>query len=150
MQKDALLPRRLLLIGNFVIVRRRMFTRRSCSWAELGWAQAETSSCPYTEVICRILLNPWVNLDSSFRVHLQTERQCCVQSLVGLSVPPPLNGRSVWGATWEEPAVLSVCHCSKFTRLGLIFILHHCTQSWEEWHPAALLRLSCRIGNACS
>lgn len=95
--KGCSLTTEITLIENFVIVRRqrRMYT----TFLLLDWAQAETNSCPVDRgCICKKLKSV-----GQVRVHLQTERRCCVQSLVGLSVTPSLNGGSVRGATERNP-----------------------------------------------
>lgn len=83
MQKGcSLLPHRLFWIDNFVIVTNVHVTFLLLSWAGLSSGRNKLRS-------------------SSFRVHLQTERRRCVQSLAGLRVPPrrwmaDLSERPAW------------------------------------------------------
>lgn len=134
MQRDAPLPQGLLLVDDFVIV------RWGCDIpaAELSSGRDNRAQWSHMPKTIKTLGS---ELDWRFRVLVQTERQACVQSLVGLPVPPRLNGWSVWGGDVRGTHFIFSLSEVEFPATGFEFhFLHRSTESWDESHPAVGLR----------
>lgn len=127
-----------MLCYHTVSVRRR----RMCTFLLLVRApQAETNGCRYTEVACTS------QTDTSFRVHLQAERLCCVRSPVGLAAPPAAE----WQVCLGSDVRGTHCTVEKTQATGVDFHFALAQNHGEARRPDVLLRLSCGIQrNACS
>lgn len=129
MQRDALLPQRWLLLDNFVRV--RTYTQHSCCWAELG--QKQTVVCRKRKTIQT--LGQIRLTQASGSIHSQTERQCCVQSLMGLN-PHHWMAALFEGRRERNPFLFfQFVWIKSSPHWVLIFILLCCTESWEEQRP---------------